>query len=447
VPKARPANNSSFDMGAVRAPAHQETTMRWKQNPQAVLIALLVIHVIAHIDRNMLLGFSPQITKDLAISNAQYGFLAGAVGVLSFGFMAVFLGSLADRFSRTRVIAVGILIWSVCTAASGAAQSFGQMVVARFFVASGEAALVPAAVSLLVELFKARRAGTAVGVFFMGIPLGIGLAFMLAGTVGASLGWRGTFYALGVAGVLIGLPTLLLKDERADAGADQRGAPFGQQLRHVVALLRGQSTLAMTVIGFVLVHMAFVGVAFAQLWLVRERGLDASAMAQKIGLMGIVFGVLGSLVGGVLSDRLAKRLPGGHAGFVVLLILVCGPLMVAYRFADPGSVLFYVGMCAGFFLPLATYGPSLALIQGLTPDAMRSTVTGFTMLLINVFAIAIGNLLVGGLSDRMGAAGSGHALTYVLLATDLLVIAAALFYALAAQGPRVEAAPRGVVAH
>ena len=421
--------------------------MRWKQSPHAMLITLLVIHVIAHIDRNMLLGFSPQITKDLAINNAQYGFLAGAVWVLSFGFMAVFLGSLADRFSRTRVIAAGILIWSVCTAASGAAQSFGQMVAARFFVASGEAALVPAAVSLLMELFKTRRAGTAVGVFFMGIPIGLGLAFVLAGMLGTSLGWRGSFYALGVIGVIIGLPALLLKDDRAQQGEAERGAPFGQQLRNVVRLLRGNSAVANTVVGFVLVHLAFVGVAFAQLWLVRERGLDAAAMAQKIGLIGIVFGVLGSVVGGVLSDRLAKRLPGGHAGFVVLLILICGPLMVAYRFAEPGSALFYTGMCAGFFLPLATYGPSLALIQGLTPDAMRSTVTGMTMLLINVFAIAIGNLVVGGISDRMAAAGSGHALTYVLLATDLLVISGALFYTLAVRGPRVAAAPQGAVAH
>ena len=62
------------------------------------------------------------------LSNAQYGFLAGAVWVLSFGVMALFMGSLADRFSRTRVMAAGILIWSVCTAASGAAQSFEQMV-------------------------------------------------------------------------------------------------------------------------------------------------------------------------------------------------------------------------------------------------------------------------------------------------------------------------------
>ncbi len=421
--------------------------MRWKDSPHAVLLALLAVHVIAHVDRNMLLGFAPQITKDLALSNAQYGFLAGAVWVLSFGFMAVFLGSLADRFSRTKVIGAGILIWSVCTAASGSAHDFGQLAAARFFVASGEAALVPAAVSLLIELFQARRAGTAVGVFFIGIPLGLGLAFMLAGTVGSTLGWRGTFHALGAIGVAIGLPALLLRDDRSAHGEADRGAPFGQQLRHVAALMRGNPTVANTIAGFVLVHLAFVGLAFAQLWLTRERGLDAAAIARQIGLLGIVFGILGAVVGGVLSDRAARCIPGGHAGFVVLLIAICGPLMVAYRFAAPGSAVFYAGMCAGFFLPLATYGPSLALIQGLTPERMRSTVTGATMLLINLFAIALGNLAVGAVSDRMAAAGAGHALTFVLLATDLLAIAGAVFYAVAARGPRVEVAPKAVVAH
>ena len=71
----------------------------WKKSPAAVLITLIVLHVMAQIDRNMLLGFSPQITKDLMLTNGQYGFLVGAVWVLSFGVMAVFLGSLADRFS------------------------------------------------------------------------------------------------------------------------------------------------------------------------------------------------------------------------------------------------------------------------------------------------------------------------------------------------------------
>lgn len=427
--------------------------MRWKDSPRAVLLALLVLHVLAHIDRNMLLGFSPQITRDLGISNAQYGLLAGAVWVLSYGVMALFLGSLADRFSRTRVIAAGLLIWSACTAASGAAQSFEQMVAARFLVASGEAALVPAAVSLLMDLFKPERRGSATGMFFMGIPLGIGLSFLLAGTVGAAQGWRGTFTLLGVVGVVFALPMLLLEDHRdttaksREAPDGGRGAAFPQQMRDLLAALLANPQVIFTILGFVLVHMVFAGLSFAQLWLVRERGFDAAGIARQIGGLQIVFGVLGALVGGVLSDRLARRLPGGHAGFLVALIVLCAPLMVAYRFAPAGSALFYIGMCAGFFLPLATYGPALALIQGGTPARMRSTVTGFTMLALNIVAIALGNAVAGAVSDRLGAAGSTHPLTTVLLATDGLAIASALFFALAARGRRFAPSPTPAIAH
>lgn len=424
--------------------------MRWKEYPRAVLLGLLVIHVLAHIDRNMLLGFSPQITADLSLSNAQYGFLAGAVWVLSFGVMALFMGSLADRFSRTKVMAAGILIWSACTAASGAAQNFEQMVLARFFVASGEAALVPAAVSLLMDIFRPERRGSAAGVFFMGIPLGIGLAFLIAGTLGAAHGWRDTFTMLGVIGIVVAVPLLLMKDRResqGDSAEAVRGEPFVRQMGAVLATLRANPQVVLTIVGFVLVHMVFAGLAFAQLWLVRERGFDAAGIARQIGGLQIVFGVLGAVVGGVLSDRLARRLPGGHAGFLVLLIALCGPLMIAYRFAPAGSALFYIGMCAGFFLPLATYGPALALIQGRTPSHMRSTVTGFTMLAINVFAIAIGNAAAGAISDRLAAGGSTYALTSVLLATDVLAISAVIFFAFAARGPRLEPGGTPVIAH
>ena len=421
--------------------------MSWKEQPPRRADALLVIHMLAHIDRNMLLGFSPQITSELALSNAQYGFLAGAVWVLSFGVMAVFMGTLADRFSRTRVIAAGILIWSVCTAASGAAQSFEQMVAARFFVATGEAALVPAAVSLLIELFSAKRRGGAVGVFFMGIPLGIGLSFLLAGTFGATTGWRQTFAMLGAFGVAIALPLLLLKDRRDAPGEAERGAPFRRQVRDVIVTLRANRTVQLTIAGFMLVHLAFVGLAFLQLWLVRERGFDAAGIARHVGGLQIVFGVLGSLVGGVLSDRLARRMPGGHAGFMAALVALCGPLMVASRFASAGSALFYVGLCASFFLPLALYGPALALIQGLTPSRMRSTVTGVTMLAINVFAIAIGNLAAGAASDRLAAAGSASPLTTVILATDVFVVLSSAFFAAAACGAKVKGHHEPVIAH
>lgn len=413
--------------------------MQWKNFPRVVLASLLFLHVLAHIDRGMLTGFSPQITHDLNINNAQYGFLSGAVWVLSYGIMAVVMGSFADRYSRTRVMAVGIMIWSVCTAASGAAESFQAMVLARFLVASGEAALVPAAVSLIAELFREQRRGSAMGVFFMGLPIGIGLSFLLAGTFGATHGWRDTFYTLGVVGAILALPVALLKDERVSFqkdDSDERGAPLPQQLRSVIAQFRKTPALTATVAGFVLIHFMIAGLSFVQLWLVRERGVDAAGIARQLGMLQIVFGTFGAVFGGVLSDRLARHIPGGRAGFMALLILVCMPLQMAYRFAAPGSPLFYAGMCAGFFLPMALYGPSLSLIQGLAPKSMRSTVAGFTMLLINIVAIAIGIAGIGALSDYLGKQGDAAPLTLVLLGSDLVAALAFVAFAMAIKGTR-----------
>lgn len=407
--------------------------MAWKTHPRAVLATLLLIHILAHIDRNILLGFSAQMTADLALTNAQYGFLVGAVWVFSFGFMAVVMGTLADRFSRTRVIAAGLLIWSVCTGASGLAHNFSELVAARFLVASGEAALVPAAVALLAELFDEKRRGTALGLFFMGIPLGVGLSFLLSGTFGATHGWRDTFYALGVAGTVMAVLVGCLKETRAPGKTTAAGTPFLAQLRAVMGVLRANPMLCLIMAGIVLAHMVFAGLAFTQLWLVRERGLDAAGIARTIGLLQIVFGTLGSVAGGIIGDRYAQRLPGGHAAFMALLVALCAPLMIAYRFAAPGSVLFYAGMCAGFFLPLALYGPANTLIMQQVPEQMRSTISGVSMLLINVFAIALGNLAVGALSDRLLAAGMNAPLRTVLLMTDGLAISSLLCFLSAAR--------------
>ncbi|MFM0167605.1 MFS transporter [Paraburkholderia sediminicola] len=410
--------------------------MYWKKSPPAILASLLVIHLLAHIDRNMLLGFSPQIIEELALSNTQYGFLVGAVWVLSFGVMAMFMGTLADRFSRTRVIAAGLLIWSLCTWASGHAQSFEQMVVARFFVASGEAALVPAAVALLAELFSEQRRGTAMGLFFMGIPLGIGCSFLLAGSFGATHGWRTTFYVLGIVGVAIALPLALLKEDRSQLAPQERGAAFLPQVLAVLRVVRGNRALGFTIIGIVLVHLVFASFSFTQLWLVNERGMNAAGIATRIGALQLVFGTLGAAAGGVMSDRAARTLRGGHASFMALLVVICAPLMLAYRFAPAGSPLFYIGMCAGFFLPLAVYGPGMTALANMTPQKMRSTVTGFTMLSINVFALAIGTVAVGMAADHFIKAGVTAPLTGVLIATDVLAISSALFFALAAHVSR-----------
>ncbi|MDQ0123468.1 MFS family permease [Pseudomonas lini] len=411
--------------------------MFWKKSPCAVLATLMVIHLLAQVDRNILLGFAPQITGELAINNAQYGFLVGAVWVLSYGVMAVVLGALADRHSRPRVIGAGMLVWSVCTIASGFVQNFEQMVAARFMVATGEAALVPAATALLMELFSQKRRGTAMGLFYLGIPLGIGCSFLLAGTLGATHGWRTTFYILGVAGIVIGLPLTLMGDRRSHATVQERGAPLKAQLAAVFGELRGNRVVRYTVAGFVLAHLVYPGISFAQLWMTRERGMDPATIATTMGAMQIVFGSLGALAGGILSDRLAPRFKGGHASVLALLVLVCAPFMIAFRLVPTDSPLFYVGMAVGIFMVMSLYGSATTAIQGAVPARMRSTVMGFSMLLLNLFSVALGTLIVGWISDSLVTAGVAAPLTHVLLVSDMLaLVMGGCFFLLAARVKR-----------
>jgi predicted MFS family arabinose efflux permease len=399
------------------------------RHPWLVLAALLVLHVIAHIDRNILLGFSPQITADLALSNTQFGVLVGPVWVLSYGLMAPLLGSLADRHSRPRIMAAGIAVWSLCTAASGFAHDFGEIAAARFFVASGEAALIPAAIALIGDVFDQRRVGTAAGVFFMGIPIGIGLAFVLAGVAGPALGWRNTFIALGIAGFALSVPLALVPDERAGRPHGV-GEPLLAQLRSVAAVLRANPRVVLAMAGFITVQLVHAAFSFYQLWLVRERGLDPATVARQIGVLQLVCGTLGALLGGVLADPLAARLRGGHAAVLAWLVAVCGPLIILHMFVEPGGALFYLGMAACFFLPLATCGGALAIIQGGVPVRMRATVTGVTIFGISFFAIAFGNLAAGAASDWLAQAGYGNPLTLVLVAMYAVVMASlAMFVA------------------
>ncbi len=411
--------------------------VHWKNHPKSVLLALLALQVLAQIDRNMLVGFSQVITQELALSHVQYGFLVGAVWVFSFGLMALSVGTLADYHSRFKILGLGMVVWSLCTAASGMALSFNDLAIARLLVACGEATLVPIGVSLLAELFDEKKRGVAIGIFFMGIPLGLGSSFFLAGSIGVDYGWRSLFYAFGVLGLITALPVLLLKEEphhervRGQAPSSSIRS-FFKSSWHIWLLVKQTPTLSLTIIGFILIHFSLVSLAFVQLWIAYDLGASPAAYSKQLGLLQMAVGICGSVFGGILSDKLADKLPGGRAGLVVFLITLCAPLMILCRFSTPGSLLFFTGLCAGIFLSMACYGPTISIIQQLTPNHQRSGITGFCMLWINVIAIAFGSAFLGWLSDKLIAAQVPFPLTRVLLTSDVLAISSVVFFLITA---------------
>ena len=392
-----------------------------------VLALLLVIHVLAHVDRSLLAAFAPQISNELHLSDSQYGLLVGAVFTICYALTAPVMGSLADRIARPRLIAGAIVVWSVCTAATGLTANFLQMSVVRAFVAIGEATLVPAATALIADLVPERWRGAAIGTFFMGIPIGTGTSFAISSIGASQVGWRGCYFLLGAIGLVLAALIASIRDQgRRKSHSNAHGSFAG--FREVAKAMRDGSPLPIVLAGIVMLHVYFAGLYFAQLWLVRERGFDQGHIAGIFGVLLILFGCLGALVGGALGDLVASFLRAGRAWFLVALIVLLAPVMVAYRVVDPSSPLFFVGMSAGFFFSTAFYGPAFALLQDATPPHLRSTVTGVAMMLVNVFAIGLGSFVVGAAGEEL-ATFTASPLTDVLIAVDLVVAAGALLFA------------------
>lgn len=177
-----------------------------------LLAFLTFLNVLNFVDRMLIASLAPLLIKDLHLTRAQIGLLAGFGFVFFYTFVGLFLGIAADRYRRFTLIGVGLALWSGMTALSGWARSFIQLALPRVFVGVGEATLTPAAISLIGDAFPAPRLGLAIGIYYAGIPLGLAVALISSSFIAPRYGWRVAFYALGIIGLLATSFLFLLKE-------------------------------------------------------------------------------------------------------------------------------------------------------------------------------------------------------------------------------------------
>ena len=171
-------------------------------SPAGLILFMLALHVVNQIDRQLVAAFAADIMHDLALSRSQFALIAGLAFSGVYAFAALFAGILADRLGRIKVLSGGLSIWSLFTALAGLAQGFWTLLAARPFVAAGEATLIPTASNIILAKVGDRHKAGALGLFFAGIPLGIGGGFLIAGLLGPLIGWRGTFLVMGAIGIV-----------------------------------------------------------------------------------------------------------------------------------------------------------------------------------------------------------------------------------------------------
>lgn len=400
-----------------------------------LLVFLTILNVMNFVDRQLLASFSNFIVPDLGLSNTEFGLLTGLIFLAFYSVAGLFMGTLADRYNRTKLIAVGVAAWSLLTAMSGLAKGFVSLAIPRMFIGVGESILTPTSMSLLSDRFPSHRLGFASGFYYMGVPIGVGVSLLIVGYLGPLIGWRNCFYALGIIGFLLAVVMWFIRDPQreqliADAVEKEDRTSFLDIIKALLRTLRASPALVMTILGGVAFHFVLGAATFDQLWYVQERGFDRAEIAQWTGWIGIIAGMAGNLFGGLGGDWLLRKTGTGRPMFLFLVMLVLAPINIYYRLVDPDSLWFWIGVFAGFFQLGCFYGPTFSTIQELVPQQIRATVVAFYILLLNLVGVAIGVTLAGVYIDHLMAAGESEPYTKALLwFTVISMTAIPLFFA------------------
>lgn len=402
--------------------------------PVGLILFLTFLHIVNQIDRQLVAAFAADIMRDLELNRSQFALIAGLAFSGVYAFAALFAGVLADRLGRVKVLSGGLGIWSLFTALAGLAQGFWTLLAARPFVAAGEATLVPTASNIILAKVGDRHKAGALGLFFAGIPLGIGGGFLIAGVLGPLIGWRGTFLVMGA----IGIAALAVLVRLKDAPPDLSHRPtLAGNLAALMAVFRAKPRAMWASLAIIFAHCHTATGPFVQLWLVAEKGLDPARAQSLYGLMFVAVGLAGTFGAGLLGDWAQRRLGWDHARTAFLILLVLGPLLPLYRLSGGDSGAFLIGMAGSILFMTVLYGLVFAVIEELLPQRLKATSTGLNMLLINVFAIGAVSLAIGFASDRLAAAGSAQSWTWPLMGADALALLAIPCAWLAMRSPRV----------
>ena len=388
------------------------------------------MNVINFVDRQFISSFAPFLKRDLNLSDTEIGLLTGIVFIFFYTVAGLFVGTLADRYNRTKIIGIGVILWSAFTAISGFAKNFFQLAAPRLFIGIGESTITPTTMSILSDRYEQKNLGFAAGFYYLGVPVGVGVSLLIAGYLEPLIGWRGCFYLLGFLGLALGLLMLLVKDSpRKNISTKPESKSFMEMMSLLYKALSSSKSLVFTIMAGTLYHVVLGAAQFEVIWAVADKGFNPNIFGQINGWIFVVFGVLGSLFGGIASDWTLKKYNLPRTWFLLILTLLLMPLAFT-RYLDTDSILFWVGICSSAFSLGCFYGPVFAVIQELVPPTIKGTVVAFNLLCLNMLGIALGSILFGILADYAVTQGYENPYTNLLVGFScvFLVFGPILYY-------------------
>ena len=404
---------------------------------------LLLAFVFSFIDRIILSLLVGPIKADLNVSDSAMGFLMGLAFAIFYTLLGLPIARLADRYSRRLIIGAGVFLWSLATAACGLARSYTHLLLARIGVGVGEAALSPAAYSMIADMFPKEQVGRAISVYQSGAFFGAAIAFSVGGLVigltsgvetmdwpivGAIKPWQAAFIIVGLPGVLMAalMATIREPARKGRSGAQAASIPLDEVVGFVK---QHRKAFIGHFLGFSLLSCPIVVVfTWSPTFFARVLGIAPQDIGQILALMLLVCSPLGVIAGGWLSDFFYRR---GHrdAPIRVGLIAAAGmlPLTIA---AHLGSSLPWVLTlyCPWIFFASMPVGTAPAALQLISPNRMRAQVSAFYMLAMNLLTATITPFGIGLANDLLFTDADGIGLSIVMVASIPVPIAALVLW-------------------
>lgn len=364
------------------------------------------------VDRQILSYLVVPMKRDLGVSDTQMSLLMGLGFVLFYSVLGIPIGRLVDRGSRRIITSIGIALWSVMTTLTGVARTFPALMLARVGIGVGEATLGPAAVSIIADAFPQRMLGTAMSVFTTGTFLGSGIGYILGalmvqkldalGTlslpvVGTIHAWQSVFFLIGIPGFLIALLALTMREPRREGPQLVQQLPFSEVVRYMREHSR---TVIALMFGFACSASVNYGIgAWMGSFFMRTHNFTAAEAGKWQGLFTIVFGPIGTLLGGKLSDIWVKR--GRTDGpLLVGIVAAVGMIGTAGVYPAVGSAKLALALIipVNIFAAMPWGAASVAMAE-VMPSHMRGQGTAIYQLVLNLVAGILGPTSVALLTD------------------------------------------------
>jgi MFS family permease len=407
-----------------------QTSTRLPASAAWTALALLTaLNLLNYTDRYVLAGVQPLVQRAFQVNDERIGSLTFAF-FITYMIAAPLTGWLGDRFPRKPLIVAGALLWSLLTLSTALVHTFGELYLRHALVGIGEASFGIFAPALLSDYWPPEQRNRILTMFYLALPIGAALGYILGGTLGQAYGWKVPFYAAAAPGLLVVLLVWIFLREPA------RGASEPLAIRPDRATLAGlthnaaywTATLGMAMMVFTLGGIS----VWMPTFLYRYGHYSLAAASQVLGAVTVVDGILGTWLGGWQAQRWLRR------NKAALYLLSAWSMLLAAPFAllvfyGPRATMVPCLAAAEFLLFLNT-GPLNAAIVNAVDAPIRSTAIAIELFIIHALGDAPSPRIIGWVSDH-SSLREGLAITLVTL-----LLSAVLIFAGAKYAPDIDAA-------